>query len=69
MLIRPIFYTGQSIGSILIHTNLRKLSDLSLDSICKVCNSKICECSIPNVIYQLTRFNRIPKGSNDIICK
>ena len=27
---------------------------LSLGSICKVCNSKICECSIPNVIYQLT---------------
>ena len=43
-----------SIGSTLIHTNLRKLSDLSLGSICKVCNSKIFECSIPNVIYQLT---------------
>ena len=52
--IRPIFYTGQSIGSTLIHTNLYKLPDLSLGSICKACNSKICECSIPNVIYQLT---------------
>ena len=52
--IRPIFYTGQSIGSTLIHTNLYKLPDLSLGSICKFCNSKICECSIPNVIYQLT---------------
>ena len=30
------------------------MSDLSLGSICKVCNSKICECSIPNVVYQLT---------------
>ena len=30
------------------------MSDLSLGSICKVCNSKIYECSIPNVIYQLT---------------
>ena len=52
--IMPIFYTGQSIGSTLIHTNLHKLSDLSLGSICKVCYSKIFECSIPNVIYQLT---------------
>ena len=52
--IRPIFYTGQSIGSTLIHTNLHKLPNLLLGSICKVCNSKICECSIPNVIYQLT---------------
>ena len=52
--IRPIFYTGQSIGSTLIHTNLYKLPDLSLGSICKFCNSKICDCSIPNVIYQLT---------------
>ena len=52
--IRHIFYTGQSIGSTLIHTNLHKLLDLSLGSICKVCNSKICECSIPNAIYQLT---------------
>ena len=51
---RPILFTGQSIGSALIHTNLYKLSDLSLGSISKVCNSKICECSIPNVIYQLT---------------
>ena len=30
------------------------MPDLSLRSICKVCNSKICKCSIPNVIYQLT---------------
>ena len=30
------------------------MPDLSLGSICKFCNSKICECSIPNVIYQLT---------------
>ena len=30
------------------------MSDLSLSSIFKICNSKICECSIPNVIYQLT---------------
>ena len=30
------------------------MSDLSLGSICKVCNSKICECSIPNVIYHLS---------------
>ena len=49
--IRPILYAGQSIGSTHIHTNLHKLSDLSLGSMCKVCNSKICECSIPNVIY------------------
>ena len=48
-----IFYTVQFIGSTLIHTNLHKLLDLSLGSICKVFNSKICECSIPNVIYQL----------------
>ena len=46
--------TGQSIGSTLIHTNLYKLPDLSLGSICNVCNSKICKCSIPSVIYQLT---------------
>ena len=52
--IRPIFYTDQSIGSTLIHTHLYKLPDLSLGSICNVCNSKICKCSIPNVIYQLT---------------
>ena len=50
--IRPIFCTGQSIGSTLIHTNY-KLPDFSLGSICNVCNSKICECSISNVIYQL----------------
>ena len=29
------------------------MPDLSLGSICKVCNYKICKCSIPNVIYQL----------------
>ena len=33
--IRLIFYTGQSIGSILIHSKLHKLSGLSLGSICQ----------------------------------
>ena len=29
------------------------MSDLSLGSICKVCNSKFCKCSIYSVLHQL----------------